>query len=58
MGLDFKALDTLIDEQYAQHFQKTLAFLRILTHHWPSIIQGCGAEEKIIYHQNILKKAQ
>jgi ATP-dependent helicase/nuclease subunit B len=42
-GLDFERLDTLVPEDYAEHWQVTLEFLRILTDAWPDVqaAEGC-----------------
>lgn len=40
--LDFAALKTLAPERYAAHWQQTLAFLTILTEHWPKILEAEG----------------
>ena len=42
-GLDFTALETLVPDTYAIHWQETLAFLRILTERWPSVLSQEGA---------------
>ncbi len=41
--LDFAKLKDLAPERYAEHWQQTLAFLTILTEHWPRILaaEGC-----------------
>ena len=41
--LSFDALKTLVPDDYAAHWQVTLQFLKILTEHWPQILQGEGA---------------
>jgi len=41
--LSFEGLASLVPEDYAAHWQETLAFLKILTEHWPAILaeEGC-----------------
>ena len=41
--LSFEGLAALVPEDYAAHWQETLAFLQILTEHWPAILaeEGC-----------------
>ncbi|MGB1546950.1 MAG: double-strand break repair protein AddB, partial [Alphaproteobacteria bacterium] len=41
--LSFEGLATLVPADYAAHWQETLAFLKILTDHWPAILaeEGC-----------------
>jgi ATP-dependent helicase/nuclease subunit B len=41
-GLDFAALEGLVPEDYAAHWQITLRFLRIVTEEWPRILAGLG----------------
>jgi len=42
-GLDFARLERLVPEAYAEHWQRTLQFLRIVTEHWPALqaAEGC-----------------
>ncbi len=40
VGLD--ALAALVPEQFAEHWQKTLDFLNIITEHWPRILEENG----------------
>lgn len=42
-GLSFDRLETLVPEDYAEHWQTTLAFLRILSAHWPAVQAEEGA---------------
>lgn len=41
-GLDFADLQGLVPEDYAEHWQITLEFLRIVTEAWPRILQDLG----------------
>lgn len=41
--LTFDALASLVPEDYAEHWQKTLRFLEILTKRWPAILKAEGA---------------
>ena len=41
-GLSFDTLDTLVPNDIADHWQKVLEFLKILTHHWPAILADNG----------------
>lgn len=38
-GLDFSRLAALAPEELAQHWQETLNFLSVISHHWPDIIR-------------------
>ena len=42
-GLTFDRLADLVPEDYADHWQVTLAFLKIVTEHWPALqaAEGC-----------------
>jgi ATP-dependent helicase/nuclease subunit B len=47
--LDFAALERLVPDELAEHWQVTLDFLKILTRGWPEILEGRGvldAEER------------
>ncbi len=55
--LGFDGLANLVPEEFAGHWQKTLAFLKILTEHWPQVL----AERGVIDHaarRNLLLAAQ
>lgn len=41
-GLDFADLQGLVPEDYAEHWQITLEFLRIVTEAWPRILRDLG----------------
>jgi len=41
-GLDLAGLETLVPEDYAEHWQKVLKFLRILIEQWPAVQQAEG----------------
>lgn len=41
--IGFEHLDTLVPADLAAHWQITLGFLRLLTEHWPAILDGEGA---------------
>ena len=41
-GLDFGGLNKLVPEEFAQHWQLTLNFLKILTENWPKILKERG----------------
>jgi ATP-dependent helicase/nuclease subunit B len=40
--VDFARLDALAPEEFAQHWQQTLAFLKIVTALWPGILEADG----------------
>ena len=40
--VDFTKLEALAPEEFAAHWQNTLAFLRIVTEHWPRILESRG----------------
>ena len=41
--IGFEALETLVPADLAAHWQITLGFLRLLTEHWPAILEAEGA---------------
>lgn len=42
-GLGFDGLEKLVPEEYAEHWRRTIEFLKILTAHWPDILAVEGA---------------
>lgn len=56
-GACFDALAGLVPDQFAQHWQQTIAFLRILTEHWPAILAERGAMD-IAARRTMLIRAQ
>ena len=56
-GVAFDRLASLVPEDYAQHWQVTLEFLKIVTEHWPAIL---GAYELTdpAQRRNIVLKTQ
>ena len=42
-GVGFEALDDIVPENLAAHWQQTLEFLRLLTQHWPKVPAAEGA---------------
>ena len=42
-GLGFDGLERLVPEEYAEHWRRTIDFLKILTAHWPDILANEGA---------------
>jgi len=41
-GKSFSALESLVPDEFALHWQKTIQFLKILTEYWPAILQSRG----------------
>ena len=39
-NLDFATLEKLAPEDLAVHWQETLEFLKLVSHHWPKILEG------------------
>lgn len=56
-GLDFSALETLVPEEFSEHWQETLTFLKIITHHWPEILGSRGVMDPAA-RRNLLLRAQ
>lgn len=55
--LDFGGLETLVAEEFAEHWQETLDFLAIVTEHWPAILKEQGRLDPID-RRNRLYEAQ
>ena len=54
-GLGFEALETLVPDAYAGHWQQTLAFLRIVTEHWPALLADEGAIDPVTRRDRLLE---
>ena len=46
-SLSFEALDNIVPEQYATHWQETLKFLKIVTQFWPEILKERGLVDSV-----------
>ena len=55
--LDFEALQTLAPEEYAEHWQQILQFLKIVTQFWPDILREEGCMDPVA-RRNALIEAQ
>ncbi|MBL8686016.1 MAG: double-strand break repair protein AddB [Alphaproteobacteria bacterium] len=53
-NLDWHRLDTIVDTDFAEHWQKTLKFLNILRNLWPQILIEEGSENPETLHQQSL----
>jgi ATP-dependent helicase/nuclease subunit B len=56
-GLSFERLAALVPETYADHWQITLDFLKILTASWPEILEEMGALDSA-ERRNLVLRAQ
>ncbi len=55
-GLDLKTLETLSDQNYAEHWQTTLDFLKIIKDFWPSILANENVIEFKKFHRLLVEK--
>ncbi len=55
--LSLEKLKTLVPDVFAAHWQKTLAFLKILTDHWPGVLAAEGCLDPAA-RRNLLIEAQ
>lgn len=53
----FDRLDSLVPEDLAEHWQHTLSFLHLLSHHWPEILKAEGMVD-VSQHRNLVLQAQ
>ncbi len=54
--LGFEALNTLVPDDYAAHWQETLKFLTIITEHWPQILaQQAGGVDPAARRNHVLE---
>ena len=53
--LDFNNLKDLVAAEYAEHWQKTLELLKIITQFWPDILAEKDKADAVDYRQSLLK---
>lgn len=53
-GLPFEDLHYLVPEDYAQHWQITLDFLKIITDHWPTILKDRGVSDPAAWRRDLI----
>lgn len=53
--LNFNELKNLVAAEYAEHWQKTLELLKIITQFWPEILAEKGKTDAVDYRQSLLK---
>ncbi|MBX3505424.1 MAG: double-strand break repair protein AddB [Parvibaculum sp.] len=56
-GADFARLETLVPQEFADHWQVTLDFLKVLTARWPEELTSLGFMEQA-ERRNLLLRAQ
>lgn len=56
-NLSFSGLENLVPDEFAEHWQKTLQFLKILTEVWPGILKSRGVLD-VAERRNMLIAAQ
>lgn len=54
--VDFAALDTLVEGEHAEHWQRTLEFLRIVTEQWPRILAERGLTDPAVRRVSMLER--
>ena len=54
--LSFDGLLRLVPSDYAEHWQRTLRFLEVLTDHWPSILAEIGHVDPVVHRNAKLKR--
>ena len=53
--IDFKAIEDIVPEEYAIHWQQTLEFLKILTEGWPHVLSTTGYMDTALRRNTLLK---
>lgn len=53
-GLCFDQIAHLVPEDYAQHWQITLDFLKIITEHWPAIMAARGVSDPAAWRRDLI----
>lgn len=52
--VDISKIENLAPEEYAEHWQSILKFLRVVTQHWPNILAEAGEQDPIAYRNRLL----
>ena len=53
-GIAFECLATLVPDEHAQHWQKTLGFLAIVSEFWPRLLAEEGAVDPVVRRDRML----
>ncbi len=53
-GASFEALAGLVPEEHAEHWRRTLDFLRIAAEHWPRVLEEEGAVDPAVRRDRML----
>ncbi|WP_306251567.1 double-strand break repair protein AddB [Parvularcula sp. IMCC14364] len=53
--ISFEALQSLVPEQHAEHWDKTLRFLKIVSEHWPAYLQAHKAADPAAYRRDLIE---
>lgn len=53
-GLSFDQIHHLVPEDYAQHWQVTLDFLKIMTEYWPQILKDRQASDPAAWRRDLI----
>lgn len=56
-NLSFSNLESIVPEQFSQHWQQTLEFLKIITDNWPKILSSRKCIDSV-YRKNLLIEAK
>lgn len=54
-GVDLRRLDGLAPDAYAENWQETLLFLRIITEEWPEILRAMGRVSQVAHRDAALR---
>mgnify|MGYP003327292616 CR=1 FL=1 len=57
-NIPFDELEELVPDIYAEHWQKTITFLKIITEAWPRILNEEAATDPASYRNEILNRMQ
>ncbi len=55
-GVPFERLATVVDAGFAEHWQHTLSFLRIVGEHWPAILAERGCIDAVDRRNRLLRQ--
>ena len=54
-GVDFASLSDLVGDELAEHWQKILKFLQILTEHWPRVLEERGKSDTAFWRDATIR---
>jgi len=54
--VDLSAIDTIVPEEFAEHWRSTVEFLKIVTEHWPQYLADNGLVSPVIRRNALMQR--